>query len=63
MTRRPIDFTGFLIAGAILLVWAFGVSGCAGPARDEPFRDDISWRILRDHHQHHERQDGWRERR
>ena len=49
-TNRPVDFTGFIIAAVIVLVWAFGVSGCA---REMP-RDDLSWRILRDHNQHHE---------
>ena len=55
MTRQPIDFTGFVLAAAFILVWAFGVSGCA---REMP-RDDLSWRVLRmdqqrDRHEHRE---------
>ena len=45
---------GFLGICAAVVVTAILMSGCARPPRDGPFRDDISWRILREHQHHHE---------
>ena len=49
---------GFLGLCLLAVIVCILLEGCAGPSRDGPFRDDISWRILREHHQHHE----WRRR-